>query len=221
MMDNRVPYDKAATIWSPDGELVQLSYARRATERGLPGVAMVLNDNEILLAARVKQDTLIETPSKVKLIDEGLYMLASGLSSDSNLLLIQSRYMTQNFRLTYGEKISPYGITKKLGSLLSEVTMQGGLRVFGASLIIAGFTPYEKKPEIYFLDNGGSFFSAKAYATGQDQDKIISYFREHYKRPISLEGAKKLVVDAINTAIGDPAKKIEEKDVEFQVIKSE
>ena len=54
MMDNRIPYDKAATIWSPDGELVQLSYARRATERGLPGVALILNEKEILLAARIK-----------------------------------------------------------------------------------------------------------------------------------------------------------------------
>ena len=139
-----------------------------------------------MLAARTKEDKLIETPSKVKVIDEGLYMLASGLSSDSNLLLVQARYMAQNHRLVYGERISPYGITKKLGSLLSEVTMQGGLRVFGASLIIAGFTFHDKKPEVYFLDNGGSFFPAKAYATGQDQDKIISYFRFIYVAPFLI-----------------------------------
>jgi proteasome alpha subunit len=216
MMDNRVPYDKAATIWSPDGELVQLSYARRATERGLPGVALILDDKSILLAARTKEDKLIETPSKVKVIDDGLYMLASGLSSDSNLLLVQARYYAQNHRLVYGERISPYGITKKLGSLLSEVTMQGGLRVFGASLIIAGFTYHEKEPEVYFLDNGGSFFSAKAYATGQDQDKIISYFREHYKKPISEDGAKRLILDALNASVADPTKKIEDKDLEYQ-----
>ncbi|OLS19566.1 MAG: Proteasome subunit alpha [Candidatus Heimdallarchaeota archaeon LC_3] len=218
MMDNRIPYDKAATIWSPDGELVQLSYARRATERGLPGVALILNDKEILLAAKIKIDSLIEAPSKVKSVDENMYMLASGLSSDSNLLLVQARYMAQNHKLVYGERISPYGLTKKIGSLLSEVTMQGGLRVFGASLIMAGFTPYEKKPEVYFLDNGGSFFSAKAYATGQDQDKIISYFREHYNSPISEDGAKRLVLDAINASVSDPTKKIEEKDLEFMKI---
>ncbi len=219
MMDSRVPYDKSTVVWSPDGELVQLSYARRATERGLPGIAMILDDQSILLAAKIKRDRLIETPSKIKQIDEDLYMLASGLSSDSNLLLMQARYNAQNHRLIYGEKISPFGLTKKLGGLLSEVTMQGGLRVFGASLIIAGFTPYENRPCIYFLDNGGSYFSAKAYATGQDSDKIIAYFREHYKKPITEAGAKKLIVDAINSGVTDESRKITKDDVEFLILK--
>ena len=221
MMDNRVPYDKTPTVWSPDGELIQLSYARRATEKGLPGIAMVVEGKDILLATKSKADTIIETPSKIKEIDTGLFMLASGLSSDSNLLLIQARYMAQNHRLIYNERITPYGLTKRLGTLLSEVTLQGGLRVFGASMLIAGFTPYEKKPQIYYLDNGGSHFSAKAWVTGQDQDQIISFFREHYKPKISEEGAKKLILDAVNSAIADPAKKIDPKDLEFMKISAE
>ena len=219
MLDTRVPYDKSTVIWSPDGELVQLSYARRASERGLSAIGMILDDSTILLAGRTKLDELVETQSKIKLVDNGLYLLSSGLSSDSNLLLSQARLISQRHTLIYGEIIGPEALARQLGDIMARHTLSGGLRAFGASLLIAGFDPSEKKPKILFVDNGGSFFSAKAYASGQDSEKIVSYFREHYKAGISVEGGKKLVLDAINFTITDQTKKIEEKDLEFQIVK--
>ena len=219
MLDTRVPYDKSTVIWSPDGELVQLSYARRASEKGLSAIGMILDDNTILLAGRTKLDELVETQSKIKVVDNGLYLLASGLSSDSNLLLSQSRLISQRHSLIYGEIIGPEALARQLGDIMARHTLSGGLRAFGASLLIAGFDPAGKKPKILFVDNGGSFFSAKAYASGQDSEKIVSYFREHYKAGISAEGGKKLVLDAINFTITDANKKIKEEDLEFQLVK--
>jgi 20S proteasome alpha/beta subunit len=214
-----VPYDKSTVIWSPDGELVQLSYARRASEKGLSAIGMILDNNTILLAGRTKLDELVETQSKIKIVDNGLYLLASGLSSDSNLLLYQSRLISQRHTLIYGEIIGPEALAKQLGDIMARHTLSGGLRAFGASLLIAGFNPNDKKPKILFVDNGGSYFSARAYASGQDSEKIVSFFREHYKTGISVEGGKKLVLDAINFTITDANKKIKEEDLEFQVIK--
>lgn len=219
MLDTRVPYDKSTVIWSPDGELVQLSYARRASEKGLSAIGMILDNNTILLAGRTKLDELVETQSKIKIVDNGLYLLASGLSSDSNLLLYQSRLISQRHTLIYGEIIGPEALAKQLGDIMARHTLSGGLRAFGASLLIAGFNPNDKKPKILFVDNGGSYFSARAYASGQDSEKIVSFFREHYKTGISVEGGKKLVLDAINFTITDANKKIKEEDLEFQVIK--
>ena len=219
MLDTRVPYDKSTVIWSPDGELVQLSYARRASEKGLSAIGMILDDNTILLAGRTKLDELVETQSKIKLVDNGLYLLASGLSSDSNLLLSQSRLISQRHSLIYGEIIGPESLARQLGDIMARHTLSGGLRAFGASLLIAGFDPAAHKPKILFVDNGGSFFSAKAYASGQDSEKIVSFFREHYKTGISVDGGKKLVLDAINFTITDANKKIKEEDLEFQVVK--
>ena len=219
MLDTRVPYDKSTVIWSPDGELVQLSYARRASEKGLSAIGMILDDQTILLAGRTKLDELVETQSKIKLVDRGLYLLASGLSSDSNLLLSQSRLISQRHTLIYGEIIGPEALGRQLGDLMARHTLSGGLRAFGASLLIAGFNPNDKKPKILFVDNGGSFFSAKAYASGQDNEKIVSYFREHYKNGMTEEQGKKLVLDAINITITDVNKKIKEEDLEFQLIK--
>lgn len=221
MMDNRVPYDKSTVIWSPDGELVQLSYARRASEKGLSAMGIILDDDSILLAGKRKLDVLIETQSKIKLIDDNLYILASGLSSDSNLLVSQARVIAQRHYLIYGEQMGPEALARSMGDMMARVTLSGGLRAFGTSLIIAGFHPDQKKPKIFFVDNGGSFFSAKAYASGQDTERIVAYFREHYKTPLTLEEGKKLVIDALNSITSDPSKKITEKDVEFLVIRKD
>ena len=218
MIDTRVPYDKSTVIWSPDGELVQLSYARKASEKGLSAIGIILDTKTILLAGRIKTDELVETQSKIKLIDDNLYVLASGLSSDSNLLISQARIFAQQHMLTYGEPIGPEALARQIGDMMARVTLSGGLRAFGASIIVAGFQPNTDQPKMYFVDNGGSFFSAKAYSSGQDTERIVAYFREHYKLPVTVDEAKKLVIDAINTASADPSKKITEQDIEFLVI---
>ena len=218
MIDTRVPYDKSTVIWSPDGELVQLSYARRASEKGLSAMGILLNDSTILLAGKTKVDKLVETQSKIKLVDDNLYLLASGLSSDSNLLLSQARVMVQRHTLVYGDPMGPEALSKSLGDMMARVTLSGGLRAFGTSLIIAGFHPNNKKPKMFFVDNGGSYFSAKAYASGQDTERIVSYFREHLKSPLSVDEGKKLIIDALNAIAADPEKKVTEEDVEFLVV---
>ena len=177
MIDTRVPYDKSTVIWSPDGELVQLSYARKASEKGLSAIGMILDEKTILLAGRIKTDELVETQSKIKLIDDNLYVLASGLSSDSNLLISQARILAQRHVLTYGESIGPEALARQLGDMMARVTLSGGLRAFGASIITAGFQPHTNQPKIFFVDNGGSFFSAKAYSSGQDTERIVAFFR--------------------------------------------
>ena len=218
MIDTRVPYDKSTVIWSPDGELVQLSYARRASEKGLSAMGIILDDRSILLAGRIKIDDLVDTQSKIRVIDDNLFLLASGLSSDSNLLLSQARIVAQRHILIYGERIGPEALARQIGDMMARVTLSGGLRAFGTALIIAGFNPSNSQPRIYFVDNGGSFFAAKAYASGQDTERVVSYFREHYKAPATAEEGKKLVVDALNTVSADPSKKIAEKDIEFLVV---
>ena len=61
MFDTRVPYDKSTVIWSPEGELVQLSYARRACEKGQPAIGVILDNETILLAGKGRLDELGNT----------------------------------------------------------------------------------------------------------------------------------------------------------------
>ena len=201
MLDTRIPYDKSTVIWSPDGELVQLAYARLTCEKGQPAVGLILNNTTILLAGKRRLDNLVELQSKIQLVDQGLYFLPSGLISDSNYLLSQARLLSQKHTLVYGEIIGPEALASQLGDIMSRHTISGGLRVFGASILIAGFDLSKNRPKILALDNGGSFFSTKAHAYGQDSDKIVSYFSEHYSNNVSVENGKELVLSAINFSI--------------------
>ena len=123
------------------GELVQLSYARKASERGASAIGMILDKNTILLAGETLFDPLVVRPDKIQKIDEKLFIVASGLSTDSNLLIGQARLVAQNHRLIYGEKISVRALASRLGDLMARHTITGGLRPFGTALLLAGFNP--------------------------------------------------------------------------------
>jgi len=216
----RVPYDKSAAIWSPDGELVQLSYARKASERGAAAIGMILDEKTILLAGETLFDPLIVRPDKIQKIDKNLFVVAAGLSTDSNLLISQARMVAQQHRLIYGEKISVRALAARLGNLMARHTITGGLRPFGTALLLAGFNPVNSISELFFVDNGGSFFAVNAYAAGSGNERIIDSLRKEYKSGFDVETAKKMVLDIVTTALGkkDP---LTEKEVEIHILREE
>ncbi|NHJ03024.1 MAG: hypothetical protein EAX86_12885 [Candidatus Heimdallarchaeota archaeon] len=217
MYDSRIPYDKSAAIWSPDGELVQLSYARKASERGAAAVGLVLDEKTILLAGETLFDPLVVRPDKIQEIDNNLYIVAAGLSTDSNLLIGQARIVAQQHRLVYGEKISVRALAARLGDLMARHTITGGLRPFGTAILLAGFSPIDKESELYFVDNGGSYFAVNAYAAGSGNERVIDALRKQYKPGLDVESAKKMVLEIMTTALGKKDS-LTEKEVEIRIL---
>ncbi|MFX0183000.1 MAG: hypothetical protein ACFE95_07970 [Candidatus Hodarchaeota archaeon] len=220
MYDSRIPYDKSAAIWSPDGELVQLSYARKASERGAAAIGMIIDDKTILLAGETLYDPLVVRPDKIQEIDEKLFLVASGLSTDSNLLIGQARLVAQQHRLIYGEKISVRALAQRLGDLMARHTIQGGLRPFGTALMLAGFNPVTKDSELFFVDNGGSYFAVNAYAAGSGNERVIDSLRKEYKLGLEVEAAKKMVLEIVTSALGKK-ELMTEKELEIHILKAE
>jgi proteasome alpha subunit len=217
MYDSRIAYDKSAAMWSPDGELVQLSYARKASEKGAAAVGMILDENTILLAGEILDDPLVVKPDKIQEIDKRLFLIASGLSTDSNLLIGQARLVAQQHRLIYGEKISARALAQRLGDLMARHTIQGGLRPFGTALLLAGFNPISKEAELFFVDNGGSYFAVNAYAAGSGNERVIETLRKEYKRGIDVETAKKSIRENISTAL-NKKETLTEKELEIRIL---
>ncbi|MHA1974738.1 MAG: hypothetical protein ACTSW1_17205 [Candidatus Hodarchaeales archaeon] len=220
MYDSRAPYDKSAAMWSPDGELVQLSYARKASERGASAVGLIIDEKNILLAGETLYDPLVIRPDKIQMIDEKLFLVASGLSTDSNLLIGQARIVAQQHRLIYGEKISVRALAQRLGDLMARHTIQGGLRPFGTALILAGFNPVTNKSELFFVDNGGSYFAVNAYAAGSGNDRIIDALRKEYKPGLAIDQAKKMVLEIVTNALGKK-ETMTEQDLEIRILTAE
>lgn len=220
MYDSRIPYDKSAAIWSPDGELVQLSYARKASERGAAAVGLVLDEKTILLAGETLFDPLVVRPDKIQEIDNNLYIVAAGLSTDSNLLIGQARIVAQQHRLIYGEKISVRALASRLGDLMARHTITGGLRPFGTAILLAGFSPIDKVSELYFVDNGGSYFAVNAYAAGSGNERVIDALRKQYKPGMGVEAARKMILDIMTSALGKKDA-LTEKEVEIRILTSD
>ncbi len=219
MYDSRVAYDKSAAMWSPDGELVQLSYARKASEKGAAAVGLILDDSTILLAGETLFDPLVVKPDKIQEIDEKLFLVASGLSTDSNLLIGQARLVAQQHRLIYGEKISVRALSQRLGDLMARHTIQGGLRPFGTALLLAGFNPISKGAELFFVDNGGSYFAVNAYAAGSGNERIIDSLRKEYKLGMEVKPSKKLILEIMTSAL-NKKELLTENELEIRILKS-
>ena len=220
MYDSRVAYDKSAAMWSPDGELVQLSYARKASEKGAAAVGLILDSNTILLAGETLFDPLVVKPDKIQEIDEKLFLVASGLSTDSNLLIGQARLVAQQHRLIYGEKISVRALSQRLGDLMARHTIQGGLRPFGTALLLAGFNPISNAAELFFVDNGGSYFAVNAYAAGSGNERIIDSLRKEYKLGMEVKPSKKLILEIMTSAL-NKKELLTENELEIRILKSD
>jgi proteasome alpha subunit len=220
MYDSRIPYDKSAAIWSPDGELVQLSYARKASERGAAAVGLIIDVKTILLAGETLFDPLVVRPDKIQEIDDKLFLVASGLSTDSNLLIGQARLVAQQHRLIYGEKIAVRALSQRLGDLMARHTIQGGLRPFGTALMLAGFNPVSKEAELFFVDNGGSYFAVNAYAAGSGNERVIDALRKQYKVGLEVEEAKKMVLEIVTSALGKK-ELMSEEELEIHILEAD
>src|SRR3989338_3227657 len=96
-------YDRAITVFSPDGRLFQVEYAREAVKTGATSIGMVCGEAVILLAHKRISSPLIVKGSHEKIyqIDSHIVASSSGLVADARKLVDLSRLEAQRHRLTY------------------------------------------------------------------------------------------------------------------------
>ncbi|MCK5670485.1 proteasome subunit alpha, partial [Candidatus Bathyarchaeota archaeon] len=81
-------YDRAITIFSPEGRLYQVEYALELVKRGAPIVG-VASPEGVVLAANETLESSLEDPEyfrKIYQLDDHLASAISGLSSDARVL---------------------------------------------------------------------------------------------------------------------------------------
>jgi len=96
-------YDKANTVFSPDGQLFQVQYAFEAVNRGSATIAIVGAD---CIVMAVEKNTVAKlqdprTNRKIQRIDEHLMLTFAGLQADARILIDKVRLECQSFRFQY------------------------------------------------------------------------------------------------------------------------
>ena len=208
-------YDRALTVFSPDGRLFQIEYAREAVKRGTTSVGIVSKDGVIFAVdTKVKSKLVVPTSiEKIFKIDEHIATASSGLVADARRLVDIARRQAQVNRLQYHEPITVTGLAKYIGDLEQMYTQSGGIRPFGISLIIGGVS--DDQCRVYETDPSGALVEYKATAIGFGREKALEIFEEKYNDDLTIDEAIDLAIEGIYKATDG---KVADDSVEISVV---
>ncbi len=188
-------YDRTATMFSPEGHLLQVEYAEKTVRLGSSSVGMVCLDGVFIIADKRIGDKLIvkKSTNKIYEIDSHIITSVAGIIADARVLIEKAQVLSQQHRITYDSPIEPELVIKDISNIKQQFTQYGGARPFGVSLMIAGLNG--NKPELYTSDITGNYLSYNAHAIGEDDDKIKEKLREQYKEDLTLKQGVKLTLE--------------------------
>lgn len=197
---SQAAYDRAITVFSPDGRLFQVEYAREAVRTGATSIGMVCKDG-IILAAHKRISTPLAVSSsheKIFQIDSHMAAASSGLVADARRLVDLARLESQKHRLAYDEEIPVDLLAKNLGDHIQYYTQFAGVRPYGVSLLLAGA---DGGLHLFETDPSGALFEYKACAIGSGKKAVEELLKKEYRDDITLDEGLKLVVKALRKVV--------------------
>jgi len=189
-------YDRAITVFSPDGRLFQVEYAMELVNRGATILGISCSEG-VVLGAEETVDPLEEARFSWKIftLDDHVVTGIVGLSSDARVLIDQARIHAQSNKLTYDEPIDVEVITKRICDIKQLYTQHAGVRPFGVSMIIGGVD--KTGSHVFGTHPSGTYRGYKARAEGAGRETVMKMLEEEYREEMNLEDATKLAVKCL------------------------
>ena len=196
MLPAAAGYDRAITVFSPDGRLYQVEYAIETVRRGTLAIG-IKNKDGIILGVEEKPRKLqnSEITQKIFQVDDHIGVAAAGYIPDARSQVDNARFFSQSNRMIYDEPIEVESVAKHLADQCQQFTQYAGVRPFGVALIIAGID--KSGSTIYLTDPSGTYISYDAVAIGAGSDQVTEYLEKYYKRDMSFEEAAALAIESI------------------------
>ncbi len=197
-------YDRAITVFSPDGRLYQVEYAIETVRRGT--LALGLKAKEGVILAVEERSRKLQTPGetqKIFQVDDHLGLAAAGYIPDARIQVDQARVYAQSNRLVYDEPIEVETVAKRIADLAQQYTQYAGVRPFGVSLIIGGVN--NEAAELFLTDPSGTYIGYNAVAIGAGSDQVTEYLEQKYHDDMTLEDASVLAIESIYLVSEDKA----------------
>lgn len=222
MQPGQMAYDRGITVFSPDGRLFQVEYAREAVKKGTTTIGLKFKDGVILVVDKRVSSKLVEPESIEKIYDVDDYIgcATSGLVADARVLVDEARKAAQIHKVNYGENIGVEMLVKKVCDYKQQYTQYGGARPFGTSLLIAGVD--DMGVHLFETDPSGALVAYKATCIGSGRPVVMDILEKEFKDKMSFEAALKLGLKVLSAAIEDTpsAESVEigvvEKDKKFR-----
>ncbi len=190
-------YDRAITVFSPQGRLYQVEYALETVRAGSTAMAMACDDG-CILAVEERMHTKLQNINyswKLFQIDDHIGAVAAGLNSDARVLVDAARVRAQILRLTYDEIPTVEAITKYIGDVMQMYTQHAGVRPFGVALLFSGVD--ETGPRVFYTEPSGMVLEYDAWSIGRGADKVREILEAEYGRSVKFEEAITLAVKCL------------------------
>jgi proteasome alpha subunit len=196
-------YDRGITIFSPDGRLYQVEYAREAVKRGTASIGVRTQGGVVLLADKRLRSPLMEAKSVEKLhkVDSHVGIVSAGHVADARQLVGFARQAAQRNRLRYGEPIGVEALTKQVTDHVQEYTQSGGARPFGTALLVGGIE--NGHPRLYEADPSGTPHEWKAATVGEDRAQIQDTLETTYQEGLAMKDGIDLALQALAASSDD------------------
>ena len=202
MQHQAMGYDRAATMFSPDGHLLQVEYAEKTVRLGSSSIGVICEDGVLIVADRRLRDKLIapESAAKIFEIDQHIIATSAGILSDARILVESAQVLAQQNRITYDSPIEPISVIKMIADKKQLYTQYGGARPFGIAVLLGGVN--KGKASLYTSDVTGNFFAYKANAIGENDERVKEILRKDYEEGMSIDEGIKFCLKIFKEVLG-------------------
>lgn len=197
LMPEYMGYDRTIAVFSPDGRLFQVEYAKEAVKRGTTCLGITFKDG--VLIATIKPSSPLMIPASVEKIfqiDDHIGVVAAGYLADARVLSNQARVRAQIHKVTYEEPIDIWGLARTIGDRMQISTLYAGLRPFGVSFLIGGVD--STGVHLVETDPSGMLYGWEAYAIGRGGVVANKIFKQKWKEDLTEKDAIDLALEVIS-----------------------
>jgi proteasome alpha subunit len=189
-------YDRAITVFSPDGRLYQVEYAIETVRRGTLAIGLKSKDGVILaVEEKGRKLQISNVTQKIFQVDDHIGVAAAGYIPDARTQVDHARFFAQSNRLIYDEPVDVEGVAKNLADMAQQFTQYAGVRPFGVALILAGVD--KNGASLYLTDPSGTYIGYDAVAIGAGSDQVTEFLEKQYQMEISMDDAGALAMESI------------------------
>mmetsp|Transcript_8648 Transcript_8648/g.21944 ORF Transcript_8648/g.21944 Transcript_8648/m.21944 type:complete len:242 (+) Transcript_8648:142-867(+) len=218
-MSRDAGYDRFLTIFSPEGRLYQIEYAKKAVDAGgLTTVAVRGKDCVCVVTQRKVPDKLVDPASMTRVfnITPKIGCVMTGLMADGRSLVAQARQEAYNFQYNNGYPIPCSSLANRVADINQVNTQHAGRRTMGCDMILCSIDD-ESGPQLFHIDPAGHYFGYKATASGSKAQEAVSIVEKKVRDDMDDNTTIQTAIMTLQTTVSADFKP---EDIEVAIVQN-